>query len=126
MTPHGIVAFRQMFKAITSELTSCSDLVLNTDHLRKKLHTDSYSQTNDSAISNAFKYHQDSLHINMFAHTPPLTYLKEISTGRWRVTVGIGEEGVMTCANSPFTTPHETIALPEPAQEYLYLRQIEL
>ena len=99
------VAFRQMFMAITSELTSCSDLFQITDHLRKKLHIDSYSQTNDSAISNAFKYHQDSLHINMFAHTPPLTYLKDIKTGRWRVIVGVGEGGVMACANSLFPTP---------------------
>ena len=99
------IAFRQMFTAITSELTSRTDLVEFEKHLRKKLHIDSYSQTNDSMISNAFRYHQDSLHINMFAHTPPLTYLKEISTGRWRVTVGIGEGGSMTCANSPFTTP---------------------
>ena len=51
------LAFRQMFTAITSELTSRTDLIELEEHLRKRLHIDSYSQTNDSMISNAFKYH---------------------------------------------------------------------
>ena len=49
-------------------------------------------------------YHQITMHINMFAHPPPLAYLKDVKTDRWRATVGVGEGGATVCANSPFLT----------------------
>ena len=69
------------------------------------MHVNRYSQTNDVPISNPFMFKQRSLYIDMFAEPPPLAYLKDMKTGRWRVNIGIGPEGSMLCANSPLPTP---------------------
>jgi hypothetical protein len=55
--------------------------------------------------SNAFLYRQEDNYIDITNEQPPLAYLKEISTGQWRVKVGIGPGGTMLCASSPCPTP---------------------
>ena len=80
-------AFRQMYNAVTTDLTLYSDLILGANYRRGRVPVDGYDQTNDSMYSNTFLYHQRSTHINMTVHPPPLAYLKEVKTGRWRATV---------------------------------------
>ena len=97
--------FRQMYNAVTTDLKLYSDLILGANDRRGLVPVDGYDQTNDSMYSNTFLYRQRSTHINMTVHPPPLTYLKEAETGRWRVNVGIGEGGSMACDSSPCPTP---------------------
>ena len=97
--------FRQAFKAATTNLSSWSVLFLeDTDH-RARVHINRYSHTNNDPISNPLMFFQESLRIDMLVHPPPVTDLRNMKTGQWRVNVGVGPEGSMLCANSPLQTP---------------------
>ena len=98
-------AFRKMFNSVTPDLTRHSELILGNNFRRGRVPIDGYDHPNDSMYSNTFLYQQRDTYINITNESPPLAYLKEISTGQWRVTVGIGPGGTMICASSPCLTP---------------------
>ena len=80
------VPFRQAFKAATTHLSSWSSLLLSDVDHRSRVHANRYFQTSDDPISNPFMLIQASLHIDMFAHPRPLTYLRDIRQDNGELT----------------------------------------